>query len=83
MTDQIVQDQLINSRLNNGTMSVTEAIGEYDNIDPLMANNKLEEIIKENKYLNKNLGDEKNEQTSSNTTNETRSHEIKNTTNND
>lgn len=83
MTDQIVQDQIINSRLNNGTMTIIEAIGEYDNIDQLMAENKLENIINENQKLNKELGDNKNEQTSTNSINETRSHEIKNTTNND
>lgn len=83
MTDQIVQDQIINSRLNNSTMTITEAIGEYDNIDQLMAENKLENIIIENKKLSKELGDNENEQTSTNPINETRSHENKNTTNND
>ncbi|WP_339049000.1 hypothetical protein [Spiroplasma endosymbiont of Colias croceus] len=60
MTDQIVQDQIINSRLNNGTMSVSEAIGEYDNIDQLMAEAKLNNIIKETQILNEKLGDNEN-----------------------
>ncbi|WP_375318326.1 hypothetical protein [Spiroplasma endosymbiont of Virgichneumon dumeticola] len=82
MTDQIVQDQIINSRLNNGTMTVTEAIGEYDNIDQLMAENKLENIIIENKKLNKELGDNENEQSSTNSINETRTSTSKETTSN-
>ncbi|WP_342276433.1 hypothetical protein [Spiroplasma endosymbiont of Nebria brevicollis] len=82
MTDQIVQDQIINSRLNNGTMTVSEAIGEYDNIDQLMAENKLENIIIENKKLNKELGDSENEQSSTNSINETRTSKSKETTSN-
>ncbi|WP_375318238.1 hypothetical protein [Spiroplasma endosymbiont of Virgichneumon dumeticola] len=75
-------DQIINSRLNNGTMTVTEAIGEYDNIDQLMAENKLETIITENKKLNKELGDNENEQSSKNSINETRTSTSKETTSN-
>ncbi|WP_375317888.1 hypothetical protein [Spiroplasma endosymbiont of Virgichneumon dumeticola] len=82
MTDQIIQDQIINSRLNNGTMTVSEAIGEYDNIDQLMAENKLENIIIENKKLNKELGDNENEQSSTNSINETRTSTSKETTSN-
>ncbi|WP_375318227.1 hypothetical protein [Spiroplasma endosymbiont of Virgichneumon dumeticola] len=82
MTDQIIQDQIINSRLNNSTMTVTEAIGEYDNIDQLMAENKLETIITENKKLNKELGDNENEQSSTNSINETRTSTSKETTSN-
>ncbi len=82
MTDQIIQDQIINSRLNNGTMTVNEAIGEYDNIDQLMAENKLETIITENKKLNKELGDNENEQSSKNSINETRTSTSKETTSN-
>ncbi|WP_375317461.1 hypothetical protein [Spiroplasma endosymbiont of Virgichneumon dumeticola] len=82
INDQIIQDQIINSRLNNGTMTVTESIGEYDNIDQLMAENKLENIIIENKKLNKELGDNENEQSSTNSINETRTSTSKETTSN-
>ncbi|WP_375316807.1 hypothetical protein [Spiroplasma endosymbiont of Virgichneumon dumeticola] len=75
-------DQIINSRLNNGTMTVSEDIGEYDNIDQLMAENKLENIIIENKKLNKELGDNENEQSSTNSINETRTSTSKETTSN-
>ncbi len=79
MTDQIVQDQIINSRLNNGTMSQEEAIGEYDNIDPLMAENKLENIINETKKINNKLGENKNdnEQRNKNSINETSTFALK------
>lgn len=79
MVDQLVQDELINSRLNNGTLSVIEAISLYENIDTLMAKQKLENIINENKFLNKNLGDNTNdnEQRSKNSINETSTSSIK------
>ncbi|WP_458257818.1 hypothetical protein [Spiroplasma endosymbiont of Dactylopius coccus] len=79
MVDQLVQDELINSRLNNGTMSIVEAISLYENIDTLMAKQKLEHIINENKFLNKHLGDNTNdnEQRSKNSINETSTSSIK------
>lgn len=63
-------------------MTVSEAIGEYDNIDQLMAENKLENIIIENKKLNKELGENENEQSSTNSINETRTSTSKETTSN-
>ncbi|BET38464.1 hypothetical protein [Spiroplasma ixodetis] len=79
MTDQIVQDQIINSRLNNGIMSQEEAIGEYDNIDHLMAENKLKHIIKETKKINNEIGENTNdnEQRNENSINETSTSSIK------
>ncbi|WP_375317365.1 hypothetical protein [Spiroplasma endosymbiont of Virgichneumon dumeticola] len=50
--------------------------------DQLMAENKLENIIIENKKLNKELGDNENEQSSTNSINETRTSTSKETTSN-
>lgn len=75
MTDQIVQDTLINSRLNNGTMSVSEAIGEYDNVDQLIAESKLKIIIKESQEVNKQLGDVDNGDNEQQYTNKTNADE--------
>lgn len=44
MTDQIIQDQLLTSRLNNKTITRQDAISQYENIDSLMAKAKLEAI---------------------------------------
>ncbi|WP_339047049.1 hypothetical protein [Spiroplasma endosymbiont of Colias croceus] len=79
MVDQLVQDELINSRLNNGTLSVIEAISLYENIDTLMAKQKLEHIIEESKFLNKHLGDNTNDnkQRNENSINETSTSSIK------
>lgn len=53
MVDQIVQNEWINSRLNNGTMKPTTAISEYDNVSEQQANKIFQEILKENEELQK------------------------------
>lgn len=60
-------------------MSQEEAIGEYDNIDPLMAENKLQHIIKETKKINNEIGENQNdnEQRSKNSINETSTFALK------
>lgn len=55
MTDQVLQNEIINSRITNGTMSVVEAISEYENINIQQAQDKLDKIIEESKTLDKEL----------------------------
>lgn len=47
MTDIFQKDQIINSRLQNGTMSQVGALQEYDNLDYLTAKKELEQINKD------------------------------------
>lgn len=80
MTDQLQEKELIQFQLDYGLMSKKEAIGKLRNVNLLQSNNILKEINTELKEDIKLLGENKNEQTSTNSINETSSSTIEKTT---
>lgn len=58
MTDQMQENELINSRLANGTLSQVEAISIYDKVNKLVAESKFNAIIEEAKKYELNTNTE-------------------------
>ena len=83
MTDQLQEKELIQFQLDYGLMSKKEAIGKLRNVNLLQSDNILKEINTELKEDIKLLGENKNEQTSTNSINETSSSTIEKTTTSD